>query len=102
MTDWIPDTAVITPDRQVILDLIELLKREMIYHDSVVLTLQELAHSGRPESAQLAIEMAEKIKEQQEATSHLHVTALFRPSVSALMRGEEYLQHLQAVISKKL
>jgi hypothetical protein len=98
MTEWFPDVAVISPDRQVILDLIKLCKREMAYRSSVILTLQELGNTGHSD---LAIQISEKVKEQ-EATAQLSVDVLFRRSESALVRGEEYLQILQDAVSKQL
>src|SRR5882672_1045827 len=101
MTDWFPEVAVISPERQVILDLIKLCKREMVYHSSVILALQALAHSGSSALSALAIQFSEKVKEQ-EATVQKSVDVLFRPSESALVRGEEYLQSLQTAVSKQL
>jgi len=96
MTEWTPGVAVISPERQTILDLIQLCKKEMTYHRSVVLALQELSSTGR---SALSIQFAEKVKEH-EATVQHDVEVLFRQPVSALMSGEAYLQSLRGVLSK--
>lgn len=99
MNEWIPPIAIIPPDRQVILDLIKLCKKEMAYRRAVVQTLQLLANTGR---SSLANQFADQIKALSEATPPTDEDVLFRPVESALNGGQEYLQGLQAVLSKLL
>ena len=103
MTDWIPEVAVISPERQTILDLIQLCKREMAYHRHVMTALNELANTGHSAlSLQFADRIAQETVGSSGATAPTHEDFLFRPVVSDLMHGREYLQSLQAVLSKQL
>lgn len=99
MTDWTPDVAVISLEHQTILDLIRLYKREMAYHQSVILALQLLANSGH---AALANQFVDQIKALSEATPPTDEDVPFRPVESALMDGRDYLPSLQSVLSKYL
>lgn len=96
MSDWIPEVSVMSEDRAVILQLIQLCKREMTYHRATIQALQILANRGQ---SALAIQIADAIQAGQ-GTVRQDVDVLFRGIESALTRGQAYLRILQELLSK--
>lgn len=98
MTDWTPPVSVISPDRQAILDLIRLCKREMAGNRARIAVLRGL--TNQRESA-LAIQIADAI-EAEAGTAKQDVDVFFRRIESELIGGQAYLQSLQEFLSNHL
>jgi hypothetical protein len=96
MTDWIPEVSVINEERQLILELIKLCKKEMTENRARILALQMLANQGQ---SALAIQIANAIQEQKGSVQE-DVDVLFRRVESALARGEDHRPSLRDLLSK--
>lgn len=98
MNDWVPQVSVISPERQALLDLIKLCKREMAQNRSRIAVLSGLANHGQ---SALVIQVTDAINAEA-GTAQEDLDVLFRRIESDLMRGQAYLPALQELLSKHL